>query len=107
MLKRDWRFYSGIAALVLAVLMPLGAVIVPALGLPTAQSAVLVGALVAGGPEVLCILAVALLGKETFQYLTHMAKNAFRHALVDTPASKARYYLGLVIMLVTWIPAYL
>jgi hypothetical protein len=63
--------------------------------------------LVAGVPEVLCIVAVGLLGQETFQYLTHKAKSAFRRALVDTPASKARYYLGLAIMLVSWIPAYL
>jgi hypothetical protein len=105
-LKRNWRFYLGMAALVLAVIMPLCAVFVPALGLTTAQSAVLVGILLAGGPEVLCILAVALLGKETFQYLTHKAKSAFRRAVVDRPASKARYYFGLTIMLVSWLPAY-
>jgi hypothetical protein len=71
-----------------------------------AQSALLVGVLVAGGPEVLCIAAIALLGKETFQYLAHHAKLAFRHAVVDRPASKTRYYVGLVIMLVSWLPAY-
>jgi hypothetical protein len=106
-LKRDWRFYSGVTAMVLAVVMPLCALLVPVLGLPTAQSAVLVGVLVAGGPEVLCILAVALLGKDTFQYFTHQAKSAFRRALIDRPASKTRYYLGLTIMLVSWLPAYL
>jgi hypothetical protein len=105
-LKRDWRFYAGIAALVLAVILPVGAFIVPMLGLPLAQSALLVGVLVAGGPEVLCIAAIALLGKETFQYLAHHAKLAFRRAVVDRPASKTRYYVGLVIMLVSWLPAY-
>jgi hypothetical protein len=106
-LKRDWRFYSGTAALALAVIMPLGSFVVPVLGLPTAQSAVLVGVLVAGGPEVLCILAVALLGKETFQYFTHVAKSALRRTVIDRPASKGRYYLGLAIMLVSWLPAYI
>ena len=53
-LKRNWRFYLGMAALVLAVIMPLCAVLVPILGLATTHSAVLVGILVAGGPEVLC-----------------------------------------------------
>jgi hypothetical protein len=106
-LKRDWRFYSGTAAIVLAVVMPLGAILVPVLGLPTAQSALLVGVLVAGGPEALCILAVALLGKETFQYFTYKAKTAFRRAVIDRPASKGRYYFGLTIMLVSWLPAYL
>jgi hypothetical protein len=105
-LKRDWRFYAGMTALVLAVVLPLGAFIVPMLGLPLAQSALLVGVLVAGGPEVLCIAAIALLGKETFQYLAHHAKLAFRRAVVDRPASKARYYVGLAIVLLSWLPAY-
>ncbi len=63
-LKRDWRFYAGVAALLLAVIMPLCAVLVPLLGLPTA-------------------------------------------AVIDTPASKGRYYFGLTIILVSWLPAYL
>src|SRR5262249_5834091 len=86
---------------------PLGALVVPMLGLSTAQAALLAGALVAGVPEVLCILAVALLGKATFQYLTHRAKRALRRAVVDRPASRARYYIGLAIVLVSWLPAYL
>ena len=106
-LNKDWRFHVGMAALVLSVIMPLCAVFVPMLGLPIAQSALLVGVLVAGGPEVLCILAIALLGKETFQYLAHRAKRAFRRAVLDRPASKARYYVGLTIMLVSWLPLYL
>ena len=106
-LKRDWRFYAGMTALVLAVILPLGAFIVPMLGLPLAQSALLVGMLVAGGPEVLCIAAIALLGKETFQYLAHHAKLAFRHTVIDRPASKARYYIGLAIILLSWLPAYI
>jgi hypothetical protein len=106
-LKRDWRFYTGMTALVLAVILPLGSVAVPLLGLSMTQSALLVGVMVAGGPEVLCILAIALLGKETFQYLAHRAKLAFRRAVVDKPASKARYYVGLAIILLSWLPAYI
>jgi hypothetical protein len=105
-LKKDWRFYTGMAAMALAIVMPLAALFVPLLGLPTAQSAVLAGILLAGGPEVLCILAVALLGKDTFKYFTHRATQAFRRAVVDQPASKARYYTGLAIILLSWIPAY-
>jgi hypothetical protein len=64
-LKKDWRFYTGIAALVLALVLPLLGLAVPLLGLPTAVSAVLIGGLVAGGPEVMLVLAAAFLGKET------------------------------------------
>src|SRR5262245_35748969 len=86
-LKRDWRFYSGMTALVLSVLVPLGAIVVPFLGLSPAESALVAGALLAGAPEVLCILAVALLGKETFQYFVHRAKGVLR-AILERPASK-------------------
>ena len=79
----------------------------PLLGLSTAHSAVLVGILVAGGPEVLCILAIVLLGKDTFNYFAHLAKTAVRRAVVETPASRTRYHVGLAIMLVSWLPAYL
>jgi hypothetical protein len=106
-LKRDWRFYAGIAALVLAALMPLVAIAVPLLGLPTAQSAMLAGLLVAGGPEVLSIVAVGLLGKETFQYFTHLAKSTLRRTFIDRPAARAQYYIGLAIVLLSRIPSYI
>jgi len=106
-LKKDWRFYAGLVAMAAAIILPLAAIFVPLLGLSTAHSAVLVGILVAGGPEVLCILAVVLLGKDTFNYLAHLAKTAVRRAVVETPASRTRYYLALAVMLVSWLPAYL
>jgi hypothetical protein len=106
-LKKDWRFYAGITAMVLAVVMPLCALVVPMLGLSTTQSALLAGVLLAGGPEVLCILAVALLGKDTFRYFTHRVMTALRRAVIDQPASKARYYTGLVVILLSWLPAYI
>ena len=98
--RKDWRFYAGMTAMALAVIMPLSALVVPVLGLSTTQSALLAGVLLAGGPEVLCILAVALLGKEAFLYFAHRAKTALRRAVIDQPASKARYYTGLVVILV-------
>jgi hypothetical protein len=106
-LRKDWRFYAGIVAMALAVVMPLSALVVPVLGLSTARSALLAGVLLAGGPEVLCILAVALLGKDTFRYFAHRAKAVLRRAVIDQPASKARYYAGLVVILVSWLPAYI
>src|SRR4029077_6680749 len=105
--RKDWRFYAGMTAMALAVIMPLSALVVPVLGLSTTQSALLAGVLLAGGPEVLCILAVALLGKETFLYFAHRAKTALRRAVIDQPASKARYYTGLVVILLSWLPAYI
>jgi hypothetical protein len=93
-------------ALALSCLVPLSAFLVPLLGLSTAQSALLAGALVAGAPEVLCILAVALLGKDAFQFVAHRARSALRRLLLG-PVSKARYYAALTVVMVSWLPAWL
>ena len=82
-IKRDGRFYAGMATLVLSeIIMPLSALAVPLLGLPTAQATILFGVLLEGIPNVLFIVAVGLLGKETIQYFIHMTKSALR-AVVD------------------------
>jgi len=106
-LKKDWRFYAGMAALLLALGLPLLGFAVPLFGLPTAVSAVLIGGLVAGGPEVLMVLAAALLGKETLHAFLYLAKRALGRALLVTPVSKRRYYAGLTIALVSILPFYL
>jgi hypothetical protein len=47
-LKKDWRFYTGMTALILSIVMPVFAFVVPLVGLSVAQSAVIVGLLVLG-----------------------------------------------------------
>ncbi|MCI0666407.1 MAG: transporter suffix domain-containing protein [Acidobacteria bacterium] len=106
-LRKDWRFYTGIAALILSIIMPVFALLVPLLGLSLAKSAVIVGILVAGAPEVMALIAIALLGKESFQYFVYLAKKAFREAVIVKPASKERYYFGLILSLASWSPLYL
>jgi len=103
MASMNWRFKAGVVAMALAVPLPILALMVPLLGLPVAQSALLAGGLVAGAPEVLCLLAVALLGKENFNLLRSSAKSALLAAFLR-PASKSRYYFALVLNLLTWLP---
>jgi hypothetical protein len=107
LLRKDWRFYTGMAALLLALVLPLFGLAVPWLGLPTAVSAVLIGGLVAGGPEVLMVMAAALLGKETLHVFLYQAKRALGRALLVSPVSKVRYYTGLTIAVVSMLPFYL
>jgi hypothetical protein len=81
MIKRNSRFYTGLAALVLMVLvMPLSAVVVPFLGLPTAQATTLLTVL-ACFPDLFLILAISLLGSEVSRYFIHVAKRALRAAV--------------------------
>lgn len=81
-LKKDWRFYIGMAALILSLVMPLFVVFVPLLGLPVVQSAVIAGLLIAGGPEVAGLIGIALLGRNAFQYLSYRAKKTCRATVI-------------------------
>lgn len=75
-----------------AVVLPLAALLFPVVGLPAASSSVLVGFLVAGGPEILCLAAIALLGREGFPKFG------------SKPASRWRYYSGLIYCLLNGLP---
>jgi hypothetical protein len=81
MIKRNGRFYTGLAALVLMVLvMPLSAVVVPFLGFPTAQATTLLTVL-ACFPDLFLIVAISLLGTEVSRYFIHVAKGGLRAAV--------------------------
>jgi len=103
-LKKDWRFYTGLAVLVLANLLPLMAVVWPLLGLPAGVTAAFIGGSLVGGPDVLTLIAVALLGKETFVYLIYRAKRIIKAAVTVGPVSRVRYYLGLAIAVLSIVP---
>ena len=74
-LNKNWRFYTGMGALVLAAVMPLFSLGIPLLGLPTAWAVTAAAGCIAGGPEVLLLVAAALLGKETVHYFVAAAKS--------------------------------
>jgi len=105
--KKDGRFYAGLTALILACVMPLLALAVPFLDLSTGVAATVVGVLVAGAPEVLVLVAAALLGKETLHYFIDRAKRAVSSAVTLKPVSKPRYYVGLAIAVGSVLPLYL
>lgn len=81
-LKKDWRFCTGMAALILSLVMPLFVVFVPLLGLPVAQSALIAGLLIVGGPEVAGLIGIALLGRNAFQYFSYRAKKTCRATVI-------------------------
>ena len=102
----NWRFVAGISVLGLAMVLPLAALLVPLLDLPVAQSALIAGALVAGAPEALMLLAVALLGRQNFDRIVGAAKKFLYTTFFSTPVSRGRYYAGLAICLLSFVPLY-
>lgn len=85
---------AGIALLIAAIVLPVSALLFPVFGLPSAASSTLVALLIAGIPELLCLAAIALLGREGF--------SKFRKP--RAPASKLRYYGGLLYCLLNGLP---
>lgn len=107
LLHRDWRFYTGMAALIMSVILPLFAFLVPLLALPLATSAVIAGLLIAGGPEILGLIGIALLGRNAFQYFAYKIKHALRQVVLAKRVSRTRYYVGLAINLASLLPLYI
>ena len=103
----NWRLKAGIAVLILAMALPLCALLVPLLELPMAQSALMAGGLVAGAPEVLMLLAAALLGRQNFDRIMGAAKKFFFTTFFASPVSRQRYYAGLAVCVLSIVPLYL
>ena len=107
---KNWKFYLGLACFGSAWILPFGALLVPYLGLPSATAAVVSGTLLLGVPEVLILASVALLGKETFQYLKDKALGVLKLPQGWSKASKGRYHLALFVMVATtliqWLGIY-
>ena len=97
-LIKDWKYYTGMTCMVLSLLLPLLGFVIPFIGLPVGVSAVLVGLLTVGGPEIMVILAVVFLGKQTFNYYKQKFFALFKRTGPIKPVSSTRYYIGLVIL---------
>ncbi|CAN5315537.1 transporter suffix domain-containing protein [soil metagenome] len=104
---KNWRYYVGLTALVLSVVFPLSAFLVPLLRLSSGAAALTSGFLLAGAPEILILLAVALLGKENFDLIISRAKGFFFVTFFQRPTSKFRYSIGLTIFILSILPLYL
>jgi hypothetical protein len=100
------RIYAGLAALVLSFAMPVFVLIVPFLGLSTRWSTLLGAGLLVGGPEVVTLIAVALLGKDALYYFTARVKQTLWKRVFQTRVSRFQYYVGLVVFMVSIVPLY-
>jgi len=91
-----WRFYAGLLAFVLACMIPIGALLLGWFWLGGEKTPWLVLALVAGPPEILCIVAIFLFGKR-FDRVTPDSRLGRR-------VSQIRYYAGLAGFLLNGVP---
>lgn len=95
-LKKDARFYLGLGCLILSLISPVFIPVVLALPLSATAKGTLSTLLVVGGPDLLGLIAVVLLGKQTFQYLIAQFKALFRIKRPIQLVGRRRYTIGLI-----------
>jgi len=105
--ETNWRLWIGTSFLVLALFLPVGALALSWLGWPVAQSAFVAFLLVGGMPEIICLLAIAVLGKANFESVVSVSKRTRLAMSLAAPASQLRYYAGLAGCLLNGVPLYI
>ncbi len=100
-LEKGARFYLGMGFLIFSLISPFFIPLVVKLPLTTGVKGVLSTLLVVGGPELAVMIAVVLLGKETFHYFIARIKSYFRLKKPVKPVGRIRYLVGLVMFWVT------
>ena len=102
--KTGWRRILGIILFGLSLSLPLiTLVVVPVLGFPQEINAVLFGLSVVGGPDVLLIAAVAVLGKDGVSDLMGKLGTFGKRVFRWDSVTKTRYMVGLVVLVVAMV----
>ncbi len=94
------RLTLGGAILVVGLLCPLSIPWVANSGLPVGWKAVLSGLLLLGIPELMMMMAAAVLGKSGFHFLKGLLFGIFKRHAIPKEVSPTRYRIGLVMFLV-------
>jgi hypothetical protein len=103
----DWRIKLGAALFGLSILLPVAGVpLVATLGLSTAMTASISGALLVGA-EVLGVCAVAVMGKSGYAFIKNRVFGFLKQYGPPQKVSRVRYNIGLVIFCVPFLLGWL
>ena len=91
-----WRFPVGVAIFVLGFAAPLAIPLVTSSGLSAAWKTMISGALAVGVPEVMMVIATAVMGKEGFAELKRRVGRFFRRYGPPDDVGAIRYRIGLI-----------
>jgi hypothetical protein len=105
------RLLIGGTVLVVGMLSPLLVPLVAASGLSSGWKTTVSGLLVLGIPELFMLVAVAIMGKQGYEYLKSKLFGLFRKQVMPMRVSRARYRVGIVMfstpLLFGWVTPYL
>ena len=106
-----WRFRVGVAIFVAGFAAPLAIPLVTSSDVSTAWKTAIAGALAVGVPEVMMVVAAAVMGKEGFAELKKRFGRFLKRYGPPEVVSRARYRVGLVMftmpLLLAWLVPYL
>ena len=98
---RPWRRWLGLGALLVAIVLPVSAIFLALAGMAPTRSPLAAFLLVGGLPEIMCLAAIAVLGGDNFRTATRPLPR------LAAPASRLRYYAGLMGCLLNGLPLFL
>ncbi|MGI9641799.1 MAG: hypothetical protein ACR2N9_03350, partial [Acidimicrobiia bacterium] len=91
-----WRKWLGSAIFVLHLILPvLALILVPLFGFPESVNAILIGLSVVGGPDVLLIASIAMLGKDGVTELMNRFGSVVKRITKWDAVTRTRYTVGL------------
>lgn len=101
------RFCLGLFLFVLSWLLPFAAFWIAASPLPLAIRGILIGLVSIGGPEIVALIAIAVLGKECFELLAARSLSFLKKLAPRGSVSRNRYRVGLVMFVLPIFPWYI
>ena len=109
--RAGWRFPVGVTIFVLGFAAPLAIPLVTSSDLSTAWKTAISGALAVGVPEVMMVVAAAVMGKEGFARLKSQFGRFLKKYGPPERVSQTRYRVGLAMftlpLLLAWLAPYL
>ena len=106
-----WRFPVGVTIFVAGFAAPLAIPLVTSSDLPTAWKTAIAGALAVGVPEIMMVVAAAVMGKEGFARLKSQFGRFLKKYGPAEQVSRGRYRVGLAMfaapILLGWFGPYL
>ena len=94
-----WRFRVGLFFFVLGWVCPLLVPFVTRSELPMETKTLLSGFLLIGVPEIFSVISIIILGKSGFEYIKTRAFGLLKRVVPQGEVSRARYRIGLVMLL--------
>lgn len=101
------RLYLGLFFFALSWLMPFSGILIAGTNLPAAAKALLIGLLSIGGPEIIAVISITILGKECFEFLMSKAFSFLKQLAPRGSVSKTRYRIGLFMFILPLLPWYI